>query len=153
MLKKIASFTINHDTLTPGMYVSCIDGDCVTYDLRLKFPNQGDYVAQPALHTLEHLIATFVRSSTASEQVVYFGPMGCRTGCYFLLKDMEEADAVRLIRSIFRQIAEYEGEIPGATAKECGNYLEHDLAGARKEAQDFLPIIEDWDERNLVYPA
>ena len=80
MLKKIASFTINHDTLTPGMYVSRIDGDCVTYDLRLKFPNQGDYVAQSALHTLEHLIATFVRSSTASEQVVYFGPMGCRTG-------------------------------------------------------------------------
>ena len=80
MLKKIASFTINHDTLTPGMYVSRIDGDCVTYDLRLKFPNQGDYVAQPALHTLEHLIVTFVRSSTASEQGGVFRADGLPDG-------------------------------------------------------------------------
>ena len=110
MLKKIASFTINHDTLTPGMYVSRIDGDCVTYDLRLKFPNQGDYVAQPALHTLEHLIATFVRSSNASEQVVYFGPMGCRTGFYLILRDsMSKADALQLVRDAFRFAADFEG--------------------------------------------
>ena len=152
-MDKIASFCIDHDKLVPGIYLSRIDGDVKTYDIRMRHPNTPPYLENAALHTLEHLFATFARNSEWKDHVIYFGPMGCRTGCYFLLKDMEEADAVRLIRSIFRQIAEYEGEIPGATAKECGNYLEHDLAGARKEAQDFLPIIEDWDGRNLVYPA
>ena len=84
-MEKIASFTINHDLLTPGMYVSRVDGDVVTYDLRLKFPNRGDYLAQGALHTLEHLIATYARSSNLSDRVIYFGPMGCRTGFYLLL--------------------------------------------------------------------
>ena len=154
MLKKIASFTINHDTLTPGMYVSRIDGDCVTYDLRLKFPNQGDYVAQPALHTLEHLIATFVRSSTASEQVVYFGPMGCRTGFYLLLRsDVSHADALALVKESFRFIADFEGEIPGSRRWECGNYLEHDLPGAKAVAEDMLRVLESWTEEKMYYEA
>ena len=152
-MERIASFTVDHNVLVPGLYLSRRDGNVVTFDLRFKKPNTGDLLTNAEMHSVEHVIATLLRNSPRKDAVVYFGPMGCRTGCYFLLKDMEEADAVRLIRSIFRQIAEYEGEIPGATAKECGNYLEHDLAGARKEAQDFLPIIEDWDERNLVYPA
>ena len=86
-MKKIASFTINHNVLTPGMYVSRVDGDVITYDLRCKYPNRGDYLAQGALHTLEHLIATYVRSSALSDEVLYFGPMGCRTGFYLLLRD------------------------------------------------------------------
>ena len=122
MLKKIASFAINHDVLTPGMYISRIDGDCVTYDLRLKTPNAGDYLAVPALHTLEHLIATFVRSSDRSDEVVYFGPMGCRTGCYLILRDsVSSADAIRLVQDAFRFSADFEGEIPGAKKRECGN--------------------------------
>lgn len=153
MLKKIASFTINHDTLTPGMYISRIDGDCVTYDLRLKFPNQGDYVAQSALHTLEHLIATFVRSSTASEQVVYFGPMGCRTGFYLILRDsMSKADALQLVRDAFRFAADFEGEIPGAKKIECGNYLEHDLTGAKQEAAAYCSVLSRCSEATMVYP-
>ena len=156
-MNKIESFKVDHTKLLPGLYLSRRDskGDTATstFDLRFTHPNREPALDGGAMHTIEHLFATFARNSEWKDHVIYFGPMGCRTGCYFLLKDMEEADAVRLIRSIFRQIAEYEGEIPGATAKECGNYLEHDLAGARKEAQDFLPIIEDWDERNLVYPA
>ena len=152
MLKKIASFTINHDTLTPGMYVSRIDGDCVTYDLRLKFPNQGDYVAQPALHTLEHLIATFVRSSTASEQVVYFGPMGCRTGFYFLTRSLSDGYSINLIKEAFQFIADYWGVIPGATMKECGNCTDHNLALAKEEAKAFLEIIKDWKKEDLKYP-
>ena len=140
MLKKIASFTINHDTLTPGMYVSRIDGDCVTYDLRLKFPNQGDYVAQPALHTLEHLIATFVRSSTASEQVVYFGPMGCRTGFYLLMLDTTLDEVKPIVKECFEKCLEMT-EIPGSKRQECGNYLDHDLEGAKEEIRAFLPHI------------
>ena len=102
MLRKIASFTINHDLLTPGMYVSRIDGEDITYDLRVKFPNQGDYLEQKAMHTLEHLVATFVRSGDMSDQVVYFGPMGCRTGFYLILRDsVSKEDAIRLVQEAF----------------------------------------------------
>ena len=151
MLKKIASFTINHDTLTPGMYVSRIDGDCVTYDLRLKFPNQGDYVAQPALHTLEHLIATFVRSSTASEQVVYFGPMGCRTGFYLVTRGLTPAEALALTADSFRFMAAFEGAVPGASEVECGNYRDMDLPKAKAEAAAMLPVLEALTADQLHY--
>ena len=154
MLKKIASFTINHDVLVPGMYVSRIDGDCVTYDLRLKLPNAGDFVAVPALHTLEHLIATYVRSSERSDEVVYFGPMGCRTGCYLIMRDsVSRADAIDLVRAAFRFAADFDGEIPGAKKIECGNYLEHDLPEARREAEIYCRVLADWNESKLVYPA
>lgn len=154
MLKKIASFAINHDALTPGMYVSRIDGDCVTYDLRLKTPNAGDYVAVPAMHTLEHLIATFVRSGARSDEVVYFGPMGCRTGCYLILRDsVSRAEAIRLVQDAFRFAAAFEGDIPGAQKRECGNYLEHDLPGARREAAAYLAALDGWDEARMAYPA
>ena len=154
MLKKIASFTINHDVLMPGMYVSRVDGDCITYDLRLKLPNAGDFVAVPALHTLEHLIATYVRSSALSDEVVYFGPMGCRTGCYLIMRDsVSRAAAIDLVRAAFRFAADFEGEIPGAKKIECGNYLEHDLHEARREAEVYCRVLADWDESKLVYPA
>ena len=151
MLKKIASFTINHDTLTPGMYVSRIDGDCVTYDLRLKFPNQGDYVAQPALHTLEHLIATFVRSSTASEQVVYFGPMGCRTGFYLLMRSQNHERALEKVKEALRKTIDAP-EMFGASRKECGNYKELSIEAAHKEAARYLEQLES-REQNFKYPT
>ena len=154
MLRKIASFTINHDLLTPGLYVSRIDGDDVTYDLRLKTPNQGDYLAQAALHTLEHLIATFVRSSALSDQVVYFGPMGCRTGFYMILRDaVSKADVIALARDAFAFAAAFEGEIPGAKKIECGNYLEHDLPGARAEAAAYVQVLSACTPDTMVYPA
>lgn len=153
MLKKIASFTINHDVLTPGMYVSRIDGNDITYDLRLKTPNQGDYLAQGALHTLEHLIATYVRSSAWSDQVVYFGPMGCRTGFYLILRDtIDKADAIRLSRDAFAFAAAFEGEIPGAKRIECGNYLEHDLTGAKREAVAYLRVLDRCTPETMAYP-
>ena len=151
MLKKIASFTINHDTLTPGMYVSRIDGDCVTYDLRLKFPNQGDYVAQPALHTLEHLIATFVRSSTASEQVVYFGPMGCRTGFYLLMRTQNHERALEKVKEALRKTTDAP-EMFGASRKECGNYKELSIEAAHKEAARYLKELES-REQDFKYPT
>ena len=153
MLKKIASFTINHDVLTPGLYVSRIDGDCITYDLRLKYPNAGDFVAVPALHTLEHLIATYVRSSEKSDEVVYFGPMGCRTGCYLILRDsVSRQEAIRLVQDAFRFAADFEGEIPGAKKIECGNYLEHDLAGAKAEAAAYCQVLAACTPETMVYP-
>ena len=154
MLKKIASFSINHDVLVPGIYVSRVDGDCVTYDLRLKRPNMGDYIAQGALHTLEHLIATYLRSSEEADAIVYFGPMGCRTGCYLVARDtLSREDAIRLIRDAFRFAAEFEGEIPGAKRAECGNYREHDLEDARREAEAYLKVIEHWTPVDMVYPT
>lgn len=153
MLKKIASFSINHDTLVPGMYISRVDGDCITYDLRLKFPNQGDYVAQGALHTLEHLIATYVRSSEWSDEVVYFGPMGCRTGFYLILRDtMDKQTALQLVREAFAFSAEFEGEIPGAKKIECGNYLEHDLNGAHAEAIRYCQVLANCSADTMRYP-
>lgn len=153
MLKKIASFSINHDTLTPGLYVSRIDGDCITYDLRMKYPNADDYVPVPALHTIEHLVATFVRSSDHSDEVVYFGPMGCRTGCYLILRDsIAKADAIALVKDAFAFTAAFEGEIPGAKKIECGNYLEHDLPGAKAEAAAYAAALEGWTEDRLTYP-
>lgn len=153
MLRKIASFTINHDTLVPGMYVSRVDGDCVTYDLRLKYPNRGDYLAQKPLHTLEHLVATYVRSSPWSDSVVYFGPMGCRTGFYLILRDsVSHEQAIALVKEAFAFSAAFEGEIPGAKKIECGNYLEHDLSAARQEAAAYLDVLAHCTPDTLTYP-
>ena len=153
MLRKIASFTVNHDSLVPGMYVSRVDGDCVTYDLRLKTPNRGDYLGQGALHTLEHLVATFVRSSPLSDQVVYFGPMGCRTGFYLILRDsVSRADALALTRDAFDFAAAFEGAIPGAKRRECGNYRGHDLPGARREAAAYGKVLEGCGPERMTYP-
>ena len=153
MLRKIASFTINHDTLVPGMYVSRVDGDCVTYDLRLKYPNRGDYLAQKPLHTLEHLVATYVRSSPWSDSVVYFGPMGCRTGFYLILRDsMTHEQAIALVKEAFAFSATFEGDIPGAKKIECGNYLEHDLPAARTEAAAYLDVLAHCTPDTLTYP-
>ena len=151
-LRRIASFSINHDVLTEGMYVSRIDGDVITYDIRMKRPNQGDYVSNPALHTFEHLFATYARNSRFSDSVIYVGPMGCRTGFYFLMRDdVSKADAIALVKESFAFIADFEGDIPGATRKECGNYLEHDLEGARAVAQDMLDVLRDWTPEDMTY--
>lgn len=151
-MKKIASFTVNHDKLEKGMYVSRIDGDVITYDLRMKKPNQGDYLSNGALHTFEHLFATYARNSPLSDSVIYVGPMGCRTGFYLLLRDkISAADALNLVRDAFRFIADFSGEIPGSKRNECGNYLEHDLAGAKNVAEDMLSVLEKWTVLKMKY--
>ena len=150
-MKRIASFCINHDTLTEGMYTSRVDGDVVTYDIRMVKPNHGVYLDPPAAHTFEHLFATYVRNTKYSDEVVYVGPMGCRTGFYFLTQGMRHENAIELTRQALRFIAEYEGEIPGATAAECGNYLEQDLPGARAAAARMLPVLAHWQAGDLQY--
>jgi S-ribosylhomocysteine lyase len=152
-LRTIASFQVDHRKIGPGIYLSRTDGDVVTYDIRMKKPNAGSYLEIGALHTIEHLFATYARSSELSDKVVYVGPMGCRTGFYILVRDLSGAEAVDLVRRSFAFVASFEGGIPGATEVECGNWREHDLAGAKAEAASFLIAIEDWSAGMLSYPS
>lgn len=151
-MEKIASFTVNHDRLEKGMYVSRKDGDVITYDIRMKKPNGGDYLGNGELHTFEHLFATYARNSEYGGQVIYVGPMGCRTGFYLLLRDaVSGPEAIRLVKEAFGFIRDFEGEIPGSRREECGNYREHDLAGARRTAEDMLKVLADWTAEKLTY--
>lgn len=151
-MKKIASFTVNHDRLTKGMYISRVDGDVVTYDIRMKVPNGGDYFSMSAAHTLEHLFATCARNSRFGEHIVYVGPMGCRTGFYLLTRDCVSAeDAIRLVKESMAFIRDFEGEIPGSKKEECGNYLDHDLDGAKKLGADMCSVLKEWTKSDLIY--
>lgn len=151
-MKTIASFTVDHDKLEKGMYISRIDGDAVTYDIRMKKPNGGDYLTNGALHTFEHLFATYARNSEFSDSVIYVGPMGCRTGFYLILRDaVSHEQAIRLVQDSFRFVAGFEGKIPGSERRECGNYLEHDLPGARAVAEDMLAVLDGYTPEKLNY--
>ena len=150
-MKRIASFEVDHTDLQKGMYTSRVDGDVVTYDIRTRRPNVEEVMDNASIHTVEHLFATFVRNSPLADKIIYFGPMGCRTGFYFLVRDMAQEDAIRLTQDAFAFIAAYEGEIPGVSAAECGNYRDHSLEGAIKEAKLFLPVIEKVTVESLVY--
>lgn len=152
-LKLIQSFQVNHDKLGRGMYISRIDGDIVTYDLRMKVPNAGSYLENAALHTIEHLFATYVRSSDKSDNIIYFGPMGCRTGFYFITRKIDDAQAVQLVKEAFEFIRKFEGKIPGSERRECGNYLDHDLAGAKNEAREYLAVLEHVSKDTLKYES
>lgn len=151
-MKRIASFSVNHDKLKKGIYVSRIDGDVVTYDVRCKIPNGGDYLECPAMHTFEHLFATYARNSEFQDSVIYVGPMGCRTGFYLLLRDnVSRENAIKLTYEAFKFTAEFEGTIPGSTKIECGNYLEHDLEGAKAVAKDMMTVLEGYTPEMMIY--
>ncbi len=151
-MNRISSFTVNHDILEKGVYVSRIDGDAVTYDIRMKKPNGGSYLSPKALHTIEHLLATYVRNSEYSDSIIYAGPMGCRTGFYLVARDnISKGEIIGLLKSTYRFIADYTGEIPGAKKSECGNYLEHDLNSAKKEAEEYLDILENVTAEKMTY--
>lgn len=150
-MERIASFCVDHNKLDRGIYISRIDGDITTYDIRMKKPNVPPFISTPAMHTIEHLFATYARNSELKDSVIYFGPMGCRTGFYLLLRNADNAKAIELIYKTFEFISGYCGEIPGTTAVECGNYLEHNLEEAKKEAQEYLPAIKDYPLCRLDY--
>ncbi len=152
-MQKIESFKIDHTILNPGIYTSRVDGDITTYDIRFKKPNAGDYIETAAAHTVEHLFATFVRNSEFRDEIIYFGPMGCRTGFYFLVRRVSPENVIKLITDALKFIAEYSGEIMGATEVECGNYREHDLAGATTLAKKMLSDIENYTVEMLEYPV
>lgn len=151
-MKKIASFTVNHDLLEKGMYLSRIDGDVVTYDIRMKKPNGGDYLCMSAAHTFEHLFATYARNSEYGGSVIYVGPMGCRTGFYFLVRnEVSHAQAIELVKNAMAFIRDFKGEIPGNSSVECGNYLDHDLVGAKALGEDMAKVLASWQEKDLEY--
>lgn len=158
-MDKIPSFTINHNLLLRGIYVSRKDnigGDTVTtFDIRMKEPNREPALHPGALHTIEHLAATYLRNDSEwKDNIVYWGPMGCLTGNYLLMKgDLQPSDIVELMKRTFRFVAEFEGEVPGAAPKDCGNYLLHDLPMARLEARRYLEeVLERITDDNMVYP-
>ncbi len=137
-IARITSFTINHDVLLPGLYVSRIDGDVTTYDMRHRRPNTGDLMDNATMHSLEHMFATFVRNSALSGNVVYFGPMGCQTGFYLLVRNMDNDTVLALVRETMEKILAYEGPVFGASARECGNYINLNLDLAKAEAKRYL---------------
>ncbi len=140
-MEKIPSFQKNHDALTPGLYAQTDANGVTTFDLRFKKPNAGDYITPRALHTVEHLMATVLRNSRAKENIVYFGPMGCRTGFYLLTLRMSRDEVLSLLRACIPAALALD-EIPGSRREECGNYLEHDLAGAKEELAAYLAVLE-----------
>ncbi len=150
-MEKIASFTVDHTKLMRGMYISRIDGDVVTYDIRTRRPNVEDVMENGAIHTLEHLFATFVRNSRFKDNIIYFGPMGCRTGFYFLTTGMTHAEALALTQEALAFTKAFEGDVPGVSAVECGNYRDHDLEGAKKEAADQLEVLKNWTTADMIY--
>lgn len=158
-MEKIPSFTINHEKLLRGIYVSRKDqvgGETVTtFDIRMKEPNREPALHPGALHTIEHLAATYLRNDAEwKDKIIYWGPMGCLTGNYLLLRgDFESHDIVELMRRTFSFIAQFSGIVPGAAPRDCGNYLLHDLPMARLEAKKYLTeVLENITEANLTYP-
>ena len=154
-MERIASFTINHLALLPGLYVSRRDkkGECTvtTFDLRITAPNREPVIDMPALHTIEHLAATYLRNSGAKEDIVYFGPMGCRTGCYLVMfGDLNAEDVCPLVLQMCDFIIAYEGEIPGAQPEQCGNYSEQNLNMAKYYVKKYRDELAQ--NRRFVYP-
>lgn len=157
-MKKIPSFTIDHNQLLPGIYVSRKDNvgnDVVTtFDIRMKAPNREPALHPGALHTIEHLAATYLRNNEEwQDRIVYWGPMGCLTGNYLLMKgDMKSEEIVKLMIDTFEFVANYDGVVPGTGPQDCGNYLLHDLPMARYEAKQYLKVLKNIKPENLNYP-
>ncbi|MBR4894798.1 MAG: S-ribosylhomocysteine lyase [Clostridia bacterium] len=144
-MDRIASFTVDHDLLTPGIYVSRCDGDITTYDLRTRTPNAGDYMDNRTMHSVEHMFATFVRNSEIRDRVVYFGPMGCQTGFYLLTRGVPDEEVLAVTKDVLRKILAYDGPVFGASQKECGNYRNLDLGDAKRECARYLAVLESKD--------
>lgn len=139
-MDKILSFSKNHDILQVGLHECNVLHGVTTWDLRFKKPNDGDYVSPKAAHTVEHLLATVLRNSEYKNNIIYFGPMGCRTGFYLLTADMNYAQVLQLLKESFLIALTFK-EVPGNKREECGNYLEHDLNDALKECENYLKIL------------
>lgn len=152
-MDRIASFTVDHTRLQPGLYLSRRDGDITTLDLRFKKPNTGDLLSNSEMHSAEHLIATLLRNSGEKDAVIYFGPMGCQTGFYFLYDSrlLSDAGAVALLQQVFGQAGAYAGEMPGKSERECGNFCNLDVETGRRVCAWYADLISDWTEQKLAY--
>ena len=145
-MKKIASFTVDHTVLETGIYVSRIDGDITTYDLRTRKPNCGDVMDHSTMHTLEHMFATYVRNSEISDDVIYFGPMGCQTGFYLLIRNADNDKVLEVTKKVLSDITNHEGDVFGNSEIECGNYRTLDLQKAKDEAKKYLDILNSREQ-------
>lgn len=153
MMERIASFQVDHNKLEPGLYLSRRDGNVTTFDLRFKKPNTGDLLTNAEMHSVEHIIATLLRNSASRDAVIYFGPMGCQTGFYFLFDGdkLSDEQAIALLREVFAVGAAYHGPMPGKSPVECGNYINLDVDLAKAQCARYSSIIQDWTAADLAY--
>ncbi len=151
-IQRITSFSIDHNVLVPGFYISRIDGDVTTYDLRTRKPNAGAYMSDLTMHSVEHMFATFVRNGPLGGDVVYFGPMGCQTGFYLLMRHQPPEAVFRETKRVLRQILDYDGPVFGASAAECGNYRNLDLSAAQAECRTYLDVLSARSGTDYSYP-
>ncbi len=142
--QKIESFKIDHNKLNPGIYVSRTDGDIVTYDLRTRKPNMGDYMDNATMHSVEHMIATYIRSSSIGQDIIYFGPMGCQTGFYLLVRNGKNDEVLSVLKETLQKVISHEGDVFGASQIECGNYKNLDIALAKEECRKYLEVLESY---------
>lgn len=149
-MERITSFSVDHDFICPGIYVSRIDGDITTYDLRTRTPNSGDFMDNVTMHTVEHMLATFFRNSEIKDDVIYFGPMGCQTGFYLLLRNADNEKTLAVLKDCLNKVLAHEGEVFGATRKECGNYKSLNLETAKKECGAYLKALTE-KEQTFTY--
>ncbi len=140
-MEKIASFSVDHDIINPGIYISRIDGDIITYDMRTRKPNMGDYMDNLTMHSVEHMFATYVRNSEISDNVIYFGPMGCQTGFYLLVRNESKERVLSVVKNVLNKIIIHEGEIFGNKREECGNYRNLNLEAAKLECERYLACL------------
>lgn len=151
-VRRISSFSVNHDLLDEGIYVSRIDGDVTTYDMRTRKPNMGDYMDNITMHSLEHMFATYVRNSDIGADVIYFGPMGCRTGFYLLVRNADNAEVLAVVKTVLKKIAFEATKMFGDSRIECGNYHELSLDAAKTEAKRYLDILNS-REQTFIYKS
>ena len=151
-MNKITSFTVDHNKINPGIFISRIDGDITTYDLRTRKPNCGDYMDNETMHSVEHMFATLVRNSEIKDDVIYFGPMGCQTGFYLLIRNADDENVIQIILDILQKIIDYDGEIFGKSRIECGNYKSLDLEKAKEECRKYLETLKSYEKITTSYP-
>lgn len=151
-MERIKSFEINHNILMPGFYISREDGDIITYDLRTRRPNMGDYMSNSTMHSVEHMFATFVRNSEIADNVVYFGPMGCQTGFYLVVRKETPKKVFDITKQILKQTIEHEGPVFGASAIECGHYENLSIEEAKKECKTYLEVLDAQTNMEFTYP-
>ena len=144
-ISKITSFTVDHRKLDPGIYISRVDGDITTYDMRMRKPNTGDLVDNATMHSLEHMFATYIRNSEIKDEVIYFGPMGCQTGFYLLIRNAKESTVLTVVKEVLQNIIDHTGEMFGYSEVECGNYRNLSVALAKTEAARYLDILNHKD--------
>ncbi len=159
-METVSSFEVDHDRLLRGVYISRIDSvgaeKVTTFDLRMKLPNVEEVLTNGGIHTIEHLMAVYLRTQSGdfAEQVLYVGPMGCRTGMYLILKGLPQPkDIVPVLIELFDYISKFDGQVPATTSIECGNYRDHNLEDAKKEAKLYLEVLKNIKEENMVYPS